>query len=117
NMSFFPDMTISNFMRLLLGGLQFDLTAVLYVNALYILLIILPFDFRFRYGYQEVARYIFFVTNAAALATNVADFIYYKFTLRRTSADVFKQFENEQNIGGLFFSFVIDYWYAVIFWI
>ncbi len=117
NMSFFPDMTISNFMRLLLGGLQFDLTAVLYVNALYILLMILPFDFRFRYGYQEVARYIFFVTNAAALATNVADFIYYKFTLRRTSADVFKQFENEQNMGGLFFSFVIDYWYAVIFWI
>ncbi len=117
NMSFFPDMTISNFMRLLLGGLQFDLTAVLYVNALYVLLMILPFDFRFRYGYREVARYIFFITNAAALATNVADFIYYKFTLRRTSADVFKQFENEQNIGGLFFSFVTDYWYAVIFWI
>ena len=117
NMSFFPDMTVGNFLRLLWGGLQFDMTAVLYVNSLYILLMILPFDFRFRYGYQEVTRYIYFITNAAALATNVADFIYYKFTLRRTSADVLRQFENEHNIGGLFFRFILDYWYAVIFWV
>lgn len=117
NMSFFPDMTFNNFLWLLWGGLRFDLTAMLYVNALYILLVILPFDFRFRYSYQEVVRYIFFITNGAALSTNVADFIYYRFTLRRTSADVFRQFRNEQNLGGLFFQFIIDYWYAVLFWI
>ena len=117
NMSFFPGMSVSGFLWLLWGGLQFDLTAMLYVNCLYILLMIVPFDFRFRYGYQEFARYLFFITNALALATNVADFIYYKFTLRRTTADVVRQFENEQNIGGLFFQFVIDYWYAVIFWV
>lgn len=117
NSSFFPEMSLSNFLWLLWGGLQFDLTAMLYVNTLYILLMILPFDFRFRYGYQEFAKYLFLITNAAALATNVADFIYYKFTLRRTSADVFRQFENEQNLGGLFFQFVLDYWYAVLFWI
>lgn len=117
NMSFFPGMSVSNFLRLLWGGLQFDLTAALYVNMLYILLMILPFDFRFRYGYQEVLKYIFFVTNGLALLANVADFIYYKFTLRRTSADVFSQFENEQNIPGLLLRFLFDYWYAVIFWI
>ena len=117
NMSFFPDMTVTNFLWLLWGGLQFDLTAMLYVNALYILLMIIPFDFRFRYGYQEVLRYVYFITNGLALAANVVDFIYYKFTLRRTSADVFRQFENEKNIGGLFFQFLIDYWYAVLFWI
>lgn len=117
NMSFFPDMTLTNFVWLLWGGLQFDLTAMLYVNTLFIFLMILPFDFRFRYGYQEAVRYIYFITNGLALATNVADFIYYRFTLRRTSADVFRQFENEQNIGGLFFQFLIDYWYALLFWV
>lgn len=117
NMSFFPDMTFSRFMRLLWGGLQFDLTAVLYANMLYILLAIIPFDFRFRYGYQEALRYLFFVTNGFALAMNVADFIYYKFTLRRTTADVFRQFEHEENMGRLFFRFMLDYWYAVIFWV
>jgi phosphoglycerol transferase MdoB-like AlkP superfamily enzyme len=29
---------------------------------------------------------------------------------------VFKQFVNEQNIGGLILQFLLDYWYAVIFW-
>lgn len=117
NMSFFPDMQLSNFLKLLWGGLRFDLTATLYVNLLYILLTILPFDFRFRRGYLELLKYLFFVTNGFALLTNVADFIYYKFTLRRTSADVFSQFKNEQNISGLLIQFIIDYWYAVIFWV
>ena len=117
NMSFFPGMTLGNFLNLLWGGLHFDLTALLYINAAYILLMIVPFDFRFRYDYQEIIKYFFFITNGFALATNVADFIYYKFTLRRTSADVFRQFENEENITGLTIQFLIDYWYAVLFWI
>lgn len=117
NVSFFPDMTIGNFMRLLWGGLKFDLTAVLYVNLLYIVLMIVPIDLRFRHGYQEALKYIYFLTNGMALLTNVADFIYYKFTLRRTSADIFRQFENEQNLAPLLWQFLIDYWYAVIFWI
>lgn len=117
NMSFFPDMALKNFLWLLWGGLQFDLSAMLYVNTLYILLMILPFDFRFKFSYQESLKYIFFILNGFALATNVADFIYYKFTLRRTSADVFRQFENEKNISGLFIEFLFHYWYAVIFWI
>ena len=117
NMSFFPDMTLSGFLWLLWGGLHFDLTAMLYVNTLYILLMIIPFDFRFRYQYQEFLKYLFYITNGLALATNVIDFIYYKFTLRRTSADVLRQFENERNIGGLFFQFLLDYWFAVLFWI
>lgn len=117
NISFFPDMTLNNFLLLLWGGLQFDLTAMLYVNTLYILLMILPFNFRFGFFYQEVLRYIFFILNGLALLTNVADFIYYKFTLRRTSADVFRQFQNEKNISGLIGQFILDYWYGVVFWI
>lgn len=117
NIGFFPELTTGIFLRLLWGGLTFDLVAVLYVNMLYILLVILPFDFRFHFSYQELLKYIFFIFNGLALATNVSDFIYYKFTLRRTTADVFQQFENEQNISGLLIQFLADYWYAVLFWV
>ena len=117
NTNFFPEITIAIFLKLLWGGLKFDLVAVLYINMLYILLMILPFDFRFNYGYLEVVKYLYFILNGFALATNVADFIYYKFTLRRTTADVFQQFKNEQNISGLLFQFLVDYWYAILFWI
>lgn len=99
------------------GGLRFDLTAVLYTNALFVLLLIIPLKFRFNHIYLAIAKWIFFVTNSIALAANVSDFIYFQFTLRRTTADVFRQFENEKNIGGLVFQFLIDYWYALLFWI
>lgn len=117
NIRFFPDMTFVNFIRLLAGGVKFDLTAALYVNMLFIVLMIIPLDLRFNKYYQLSLKYLFFITNGIALAANVIDFIYYKFTLRRTTADVFSQFENEINLGGLFGRFLIDYWYAVIFWI
>jgi phosphoglycerol transferase MdoB-like AlkP superfamily enzyme len=117
NTSFFPGMSLPGFLRLMWGGLQFDLTAMLYINILFLLLYVLPFNFRFNYGYQEFTKYLFFITNGFALALNVCDFIYYRFTLRRTTADIFKQFENEKNISGLVFHFLIDYWYAVLFWI
>jgi hypothetical protein len=50
NISFFPDMTAGRLMTILLGGLHFDLTAVLYTNVLFIVLMILPFKFRFHRG-------------------------------------------------------------------
>lgn len=115
NTAFFPDMTAGILLKLMGGGLVFDLVTLLYFNALYILLMIIPLDIRFRKGYQNALRILFFVTNGFALATNTADFIYYQFTLRRTTADVLLQFQNETNMISLWFKFIIDYWYAVLF--
>lgn len=117
NADFFPDMTLHRFLRIAMGGLRFDLAATLYSNSLFILLLIIPFSFRFHPTYQKVAKYLFLTTNGIALAANVADFVYYPFTLRRTTVSVFSQFKNERNLAGLFFQFLIDYWYAVIVWV
>jgi len=117
NISFFPGMSFFNLMYLLWGGIRFDLVTLLYANMLFILLMLLPLDVRFTKWYQSILKYLFFVTNGVALAANVSDFIYYRFTLRRTTADVFRQFENETNMFGLWFKFLIDYWYAVLFWV
>jgi len=116
NLSFFPGMTWSRMAIILFGGLRFDLSATLYSNSLYILLMILPFTFRFKSGYQKLLRWIFIVVNAIAFAINTADFIYYRFTLRRTTVSVIDQFKNEENFGRLVFQFLFDYWYAVLFW-
>src|SRR5258708_15061865 len=117
NIDFFPGMTMARFLRILFGGLRFDLAAVLYSNSLFIVMMILPFPFRFHPAYRKVLNPIYLFTNGIALAVNVADFIYYRFSLRRTTISVFAQFENEQNWGGLFFRFLIDYWYAVVVWL
>jgi len=117
NADFFQGMDVGRLFRILLGGLKFDLAAVLYINSLFILLIILPLTFRFKNWYQQILKWIFIITNSFALAINTADFVYYRFTLRRTTVSVFSQFENEQNGTALFFQFVWDYWYMVLFWI
>src|SRR5688572_22941738 len=115
NTSYFPEMTVTHFFRILWGGLRFDMTALLYINLLFILLHLIPFDFRFNAKYQTALKYLFFVTNGVGIAANLADFIYYKFTLRRTTADIFNEFEEGPGAGGLFFRFVVDYWYVTIF--
>lgn len=115
NTSYFPDMTVNHFLRILWGGLRFDMTAVLYINSLIILLTLIPFDIRFTSAYQTILKYLFYILNGLAIAANLADFIYYKFTLRRTTADIFNEFEEGPGAGGLFFRFLIDYWYVTIF--
>ncbi len=116
NISYFPETTTFNFLRILWGGLQFDLAAVLYINVIILVLSIIPIDLRFRNGYQSLMKVLYYTLNGVAIAVNVMDFVYYRFTLRRTTADVLDQFENEANLFSLFFQFIIDYWYAIIFW-
>jgi phosphoglycerol transferase MdoB-like AlkP superfamily enzyme len=117
NYSYFKGIDNATLLKIFAGGLRFDLSAVLVFNSIFIIMMVLPFKFRFNATYQEVAKWIFYVVNAVALAANVCDFIYFKFTLRRTTAEVFQQFENEANMGSLIFRFFIDYWYAFLFWI
>jgi phosphoglycerol transferase MdoB-like AlkP superfamily enzyme len=117
NRSFFPEIHFGILTFLLRGGLVFDLATLLYFNLLYIVLLILPFNYRFHRFFKTGIKYLFFLTNGVALAANVIDFIYYRFTLRRTTADVFEQFKNETNMGGLWLKFFVDYWYAALFFV
>lgn len=116
NISYFPETTTFNFLRIMWGGLQFDLAAVLYINMILLVLSILPIDLRFRQGYQSVIKFSYYTLNGLAVAFNVMDMIYYRFTLRRTTADVVDQFENETNLFSLFVKFFIDYWYGIVLW-
>jgi phosphoglycerol transferase MdoB-like AlkP superfamily enzyme len=117
NQSFFPEIGPRDMLGLLRGGLVFDLTTLLYFNLVFIILHLIPGDFRFTRNFRISARFLFLVTNGIAIAANVIDFIYYRFTLRRTTADVFIQFKNETNMGGLWLKFFVDYWYAALFFI
>jgi phosphoglycerol transferase MdoB-like AlkP superfamily enzyme len=117
NVAFFPDMEGGRFLRIMGGGLRFDLTATLYSNSLFILLMILPITWRYKDWYKAILKWVFISCNALAFAANSADIIYYRFTLRRTTLRVLGQFKNETNLDQLFFRFLFDYWYALLFFI
>lgn len=118
NTTFFPGIHFNQWMTILKGGFRFDLAALIYVNMLFILLNILPHPWRYNAGYQKACKIIFIVFNGIALMVNCIDFIYFRFSLRRSTMDVLKEFANEKGRGGnFFFSFVRDYWFVVLIYI
>lgn len=117
NKNLFAEIPFTKFMRIMGGGLKFDVSAILYSNVLFFILYLIPQPFRYHKVFKSILKYIFYIFNSIILAANVIDFIYYKFTLRRTTFKIFTEFENEANGVKFFFKFIYDYWYAVIFWI
>ena len=64
--------------------------------------------------WHKVQRWIFVVANGLAFAINLTDSVYYPFTMRRTTTSVFREFDNENNLGGIFLSAVLDHWVLVL---
>lgn len=106
--------SVSDFFSLAYYGIAFDTTAILYVNLLFILFSILPFWKNTSSGYQKFLFYLYFTTNLLAYSTNFIDFIYFKYTLGRTTIAALSVVENETNLGTLFLSFLIDYWHVFL---
>src|SRR6478752_7231112 len=117
NVKSFPDIDSQYFLYLMKEGLRFDWAAILYINSLYIILMVIPFDFRFTRKYQIGLKYLFGIMNGMALTAEVIDFVYYKFTHHKITADVFRGVENESHLSGTLFRLLIHNWYAIIFWI
>lgn len=113
NFLLFEHLAFTDLLYIFFGGIKFDIAAVLYINSLYILLQTVPFPFRYQPSYQKVSKIVFIVTNSLGFAANFADFAYYKYTLKRTTFNVFSQFNNEQNKLKLADNFLLDYWYLL----
>ncbi|MDR2087284.1 MAG: sulfatase-like hydrolase/transferase [Dysgonamonadaceae bacterium] len=115
NRSYFPDVTFSHLPTMFYGGLQFDLSALIYTNLLYLCLQIIPFRFRQNGTYQRVARWIFVAVNSVAVIINCVDVVYFRFTNRRTTSTVFSEFQNENNLFKIMGSGMLEYWYVTLF--
>ncbi len=96
------------------GALVFDTSAILYVNALYIVFTLLPFHLKERRGFNLGLKWLYVVTNAVAVASSMADAVYFQYTGRRSTITVFSEFGNESNIGGIIATELINHWYLLL---
>ena len=99
------------------GGLLFDTSAILYTNALYVLLMLLPLHVKETPGYHRCCRWLFIVVNGVAMAVNLADSVYFQYTMRRTTTTVFGEFSNESNLGGIIGTELLRHWYLVLLFV
>lgn len=117
NKSFYPGITTPHLLVLFKGGIEFDLSALLYINSLYMLMQLIPFQFRSNGIYQAAARWLFIITNSIALIINCIDVPFFRFTNRRTTWSIFSEFSHE-TAGSLFkiiCNAILEYWYVMLF--
>jgi phosphoglycerol transferase MdoB-like AlkP superfamily enzyme len=120
NRTYFPAVDAGVF----LGGLLYDLSAIGFINLIFIALHLPPGQFKYHPRYQKNLKLAFFAVNLIFIATNFVDFEYYKFTGRRSSFGLITAKGMENEILGLLPSFLTAYWFlplgftlfAYLFW-
>ncbi len=95
-------------------GLLFDISAIVYVNSLFIFAFLLPIPIRENKVFQKILKYIFVITNGISLFYNTSDFEYFRFTAKRSSADIF---DVTTEIKGFLISYISDFWHLIVLWI
>ena len=114
NITSFPKVTFLSFLTIMKGGLMFDVSALLYLNGIYILLTILPFQFTFNNWYQKGLKWLFMIANGIGLAFNLIDMIYYRYILKRTTSSMFDVAAFDAGNTRLIMRFFYDFWYIPV---
>ena len=96
------------------GGLMFDTSAILYTNALYVVLMFFPLHYKETNVYHKICKWLFFIVNGLAFAINLADSVYFRYTMRRTTSTVFDEFSSEGNLGSIIGTEFLSHWYLVL---
>ena len=118
NYSYFSqNLSFSHVLEMLRGGLVFDTSAILVTNIPYIVLMLFPIHYKESAIYQKLCRAVFLIINGLALAVNLCDAVYFRFTMRRTTTTVFSEFANEENLGGVFLKETINHLYLLVLFV
>ncbi|MBQ5899853.1 MAG: LTA synthase family protein, partial [Alistipes sp.] len=99
---------------LLCGSLKFDTVSILYANAIFILLSVVPLHLRERRWWQSICYWYYVIVNSLLLvAVSVADAIYFRYTQKRFSADEIFFADNDNSLQ-LVLKFATENWYMVL---
>lgn len=99
-------------LRLALAGVRFDLSALVYFNALFIVMRIVPFGFVYNRIYERVTMWIYGVCNSLLLAINLGDIPYFRFTGARLRWSNILNITTDSDIWRIILQYAGSYWWA-----
>lgn len=118
NYHYFSDLDGAELLAAFFGGIRFDITALIILNAPYIFMNVLPFPFRRKRAWQFTANVFYFVLNILGLALNSIDGVYFRFTSKRMTADIFSFLSTgEDDIMTLAPRFISDFALEFFTWL
>lgn len=111
NASLFIEKDNIQLVKALVIGIRFDLSAIILSNGPFILLHLLPLNWRFSVVYQRILQTLFFLVNLPLIILMAGDIAYFPFSLKHISADIF---EYSDDVIRLMPSYLFDYWYMIV---
>lgn len=113
NYNTFSGISFGQWREILMGGVKFDLSAVLYTNILLIVLLSIPCHWKSKMS-PFIGKILFLIFNGLGIVMNLMDAVYFNFTGRRTTASVFQEFAGEDNLASIFLTEIFRHWYLVL---
>ena len=117
NSSYFDSIRFGELMKILFFGIRFDISALYYFNLLFIILSIIPGNFKNNKHYQNILFFLFLIINSLLLATNIIDTKFFDFEHKRLTSDIFSSVWLGEDFRTLLPQFIKDYWYLILIWI
>ena len=108
NQDLVPVDSLSEYLKLAYYGTAFDTTAILYTNALFILLSLLPLVINTKKTFQKVIFWVYFITNGIAYTMNFGDFIYFRFSQARLTRVAMDVAQHESNLFQVFLAAMVQ---------
>ena len=101
---------------MLKGALVFDTAGIMYISALYVVLMMFPFHFKEKRWYYRLTKIILVVMASVGVLANLVDTVYFPYTGCRSTLQVLDEFSGE---GGTQMTSIIlrslaDNWYLVL---
>jgi phosphoglycerol transferase MdoB-like AlkP superfamily enzyme len=98
-------------------GIRFDIAAIASYNSLFILLYLLPFNFVHNRYYKRIVNILFYTSNFFLILFNFTDIEYFKYTGKRSTADLFNYIFLSNDTATLLPQFLKDFWYIALIYI
>lgn len=103
---------ISEWLGIAFGNILFGAATMATFLAPYYLLMLLPFNIRWKRWYRIVAEIFYIVPVLLIIVPRCANSAYYQYTYRLLSDEIFSYLGISGQMGALAPLFAVDYWYA-----
>ena len=113
NQTHFSGVVLSDF----LAGVWFDCITIAISFSPFYLIYFFPLSNNFRYDkwFQKVLKLVFHLINILVIAANIVDVEYFKYTGKRSTADLFTFISTGDDMSQLIGAFFVDFWWMLVF--
>ena len=107
------------FWPMLKGALVFDTAGIMYISAIYMVLLMFPFHYKEKLWYYKLTKVILVALASAAIMANLIDTVYFPYTGCRSTLKVLDEFSNEGSaqMVSIFARAMLSNWYLVLLFI